>query len=43
MKVLVWVEPATWPAVIDAAKALSHEQITLIAVDDPALEALEQR
>ena len=42
MKVLVWVEPATWPAVIDAARALSHEQITLIAVDDPGEHPLPE-
>ena len=42
MKVLVWVEPATWPAVIDAARALSHEQITLIAVDDPGERPLPE-
>lgn len=40
MKVLVWIEPATWPAVIDAARTLAHEQVTLIAVDDPAQYAL---
>lgn len=42
MKVLVWVEPATWPAVIDAARALSHEQITLVAVDDPGEHRLPE-
>lgn len=36
MRVLAWVEPATWPAVVDAAVALPHAEVSLVAVADPA-------
>lgn len=35
MRVLAWVEPATWPAVVDAALALPGASVTLAAVADP--------
>ena len=36
MKVLAWIEPATWPAVVEAARARpGTDSITLLAADDP--------
>lgn len=36
MKILAWVAPATWPAVVDAATRLPADEITLVAVADSA-------
>lgn len=36
MKVLVWVAPGTWPAVIEAARVRPEtDELTVIAADDP--------
>jgi nucleotide-binding universal stress UspA family protein len=37
MRVLVWIAPGTWPAVIAAARIRpASDEITLVATDDPA-------